>query len=86
MAKFIPTITPDQTNDEYEALLDSLGITDEDFNEYFNQLFPETDSFRTVMSASADDVSLDNDETQDTDDADEDFNEAPTFAAILAPK
>lgn len=84
MSKYIPTITPEQTNKEYEDLLDSLDITDDDFNDFFNSLFPVTNSFRTVMTASADDVSLDNDEMEGTEDADEDFIKAPSFAGILS--
>lgn len=61
MAKFIPTITPDQTDEDYKKLLDKLGVTSSDFEEHFNSLFPLTPTCITRIVVSAGDVPLDND-------------------------
>lgn len=41
--KDIPDILPGESDDDYDARLKALGITDEEFDEWFNAEFPESD-------------------------------------------
>jgi hypothetical protein len=84
MPKYIPTITPDQTNEEYSALLKSLGVTPADFTEYFNSLFPLTPTVLSVATFSADDVSLDNDSNEGLGDEGFDPNVPTGYAGMLS--
>jgi hypothetical protein len=42
--KDIPDILPGESDDDYDARLKALGITDEEFDEWFNAEFPESDN------------------------------------------
>lgn len=40
--KDIPSILPGESDDDYDARLKALGITDEEFDEWFSSEFPES--------------------------------------------
>ena len=81
--KFVPPILPGQSDAEYEKLLDSMGITDDDFNEWFDNLIPVTDTKMDSSVASADDTALDNDEDADFDNTPD--PETVGFASLFPP-